>query len=134
MNGARQPARWTVVEVQTVADCLSRGLQQVAREIAVWTDPWVSLFFDKQRLRAELESAREAERLRRRSPLERGREQSPGRDETNWPGEGWPLEADHDLRGTTSGHRAPQADLPPSLDGWESDDVALPGDDDWNER
>lgn len=119
MSDRRRGGRVTVLEMAAAPSGWRAGLHQIAREVTVWTDPLLTLFFDKQRLREELQQARDLDLVRDRVALEPPVDTlSPDRRvEDTWPGDHWPIAPPTNVRDNP----AERAELPPQLDGWENE-------------
>jgi hypothetical protein len=136
MNGRWRGGRVTVVELAAAQSGWRAGLHQIAREVSELTDPLLTLFFDKQRLRRELEEARDREQSRDRMPLENPLEAQSRerRIEDDWPGDHWPLDSLPSGNNEPRDDLSPKAELPPQLDGWDNEGVRNPWEDEWPSR
>ncbi|MBX3414373.1 MAG: hypothetical protein KF708_16920 [Pirellulales bacterium] len=133
MSQPRRGSRVTVIEMTAVPSGWRAGLHQIAREVTTWTDPLLTLFFDKQRLRAELERTQEMDLVRERLPLEAPPldTRSPEhRVEDAWPGDHWPVERPRESRE----NRAERAELPPQLDDWDNEGARTNWEGEWPTR
>jgi len=126
----------TVIEVAVAQSGWRAGLHQIAREVTLWTDPLLTLFFDKQRLRQELEDARDLDLSRRQGPTDHPREApSPERPlEENWASDHWPVDPPTSRGELERTDAPPRAELPPQLDGWDNEGARTPWEDEWPTR
>lgn len=136
MMNARRGGRITIVEMAAAQSGWRAGLHQIAREVTELTDPLLTLFFDKQRLRRELEETRHLELSRSRTPIELPTDtQAPQRRvEEDWPGDHWPLDPPVERGEVERDANRPRAELPPQLDGWDNDGARTNWEDEWPSR